>query len=287
MSTMLAPRLPPLIPEHVRSRPYHLSQDDSVIGTWSGLTPIDFPIRRAGSWESGFYSSSATDWMSEEGLLSSRSIASSLLTVSDLEEDLRAASAFLSHKRTSSVFTDSLDDLSSGLDDISSGFPLRNYKFDCIKNEKYEKDIREIVEYFEKKCAVTNKKGGSQTEEKRSSPEIARSQKIESLIKKVAENKTRARLTSRYPGNHQQQNLQVCDGIVRSKLPLFDKTKKQNRSRLPIDQHGFVKTRLAMFDQTQAKPRRKLVSDFMLQQQRTQSTRGVRSSALTEKTKQK
>ena len=55
------------------------------------------------------------------------------------------------------MFTDSLDDLSSGLDDInniSSGFPLRNYKFDCIKNEKYEKDIREIVEYFEKKCLL-------------------------------------------------------------------------------------------------------------------------------------
>ena len=155
MSTMLAPRLPPLIPEHVRSRPYHLSQDDSVIGTWSGLTPIDFPIRRAGSWESGFYSSSATDWMSEEGLLSSRSVASSLLTVSDLEEDLRAASAFLSNKRTSSVFTDSLDDLSCGLDDISvTGYPLTKYNFEGIKNEKYEKDIREIVEYFEKKCLI-------------------------------------------------------------------------------------------------------------------------------------
>ena len=35
-------------------------------------------------------------------------MGSSLLTVSDLEEDLRAASAFLSNKRTSSVFTDSL-----------------------------------------------------------------------------------------------------------------------------------------------------------------------------------
>ena len=34
-------------------------------------------------------------------------------SVSDLEEDLRAASAFLSTKRSSSVFTDSLDDLSS------------------------------------------------------------------------------------------------------------------------------------------------------------------------------
>ena len=91
------------------------SQDDSKIGTWSGLTPVDTPLRRAGSWESGFFSQSAADWLSESGgLLSSRSVASSLLTVSDLEEDLRAASAFLSNKRSSSVFTDSLDDLSYG-----------------------------------------------------------------------------------------------------------------------------------------------------------------------------
>merc|ERR1712179_601531 len=96
------------------------SQDDSNIGTWSGLTHIDLPLRRAGSWESGFFSSSNTDWMSEEGLLSSRSIGSSLLTVSDLEEDLRAASAFLSQKRSSSIFSESLDDLSYRLDDISS-----------------------------------------------------------------------------------------------------------------------------------------------------------------------
>ena len=44
---------------------------------------------------------------------SARSIGSSLMTVSDLEEDLRAASLFLSSKRTSSVFTDSMEDLSS------------------------------------------------------------------------------------------------------------------------------------------------------------------------------
>ena len=127
------------------------SQDDSGIGTWSGLTPVDFPIRRAGSWESGFFSQEGGG-----GLLSSRSVASSLLTVSDLEEDLRAASAFLYNKRSSSVFTDSLDDLSYGLDDIScSGFPLRNLALEGVKNEKYEKDIREIVEYFEKKCHMS------------------------------------------------------------------------------------------------------------------------------------
>ena len=76
---------------------------------------LTISFRRAGSWESGFFSQSAADWLSESGgLLSSRSVASSLLTVSDLEEDLRAASAFLSNKRSSSVFTDSLDDLSYG-----------------------------------------------------------------------------------------------------------------------------------------------------------------------------
>ncbi len=102
------------------------------------------------------------------------------------------------------MFNDSLDDLSSGLDDLS-GFHLRNYNFEGIKNEKYEKDIREIVDYFEKKCHVTR---SSKTEGKKSSPEIARSQKIENLIKKVAENKSRARLNSRYAASP-QQNLQV------------------------------------------------------------------------------
>ena len=92
-SSFLEDRIPPLIPENVRekTRLHQSSQDDSNIGTWSGLTPVDFPLRRAGSWESGFFSSSATDWLSEEGLLSSRSIGSSLLTVSDLEEAARLA----------------------------------------------------------------------------------------------------------------------------------------------------------------------------------------------------
>jgi hypothetical protein len=53
------------------------------------------------------------------------------------------------------------------------------------------------------------------------------------------------------------QNLQVCDGIVRSKLPLFDQTKRPARPRLPGDQKGFVQSRRAMFDQP-AKPGRAL-----------------------------
>jgi len=242
-------------------QPYRgcLSQDDSLLGCSSGiLPPFTQTLRRFGSCESGIFSVSTTvsDWL--PGALSTRSLASSLLTVSDLEEDLRAASAFLSTKRSSSVFTDSLDDLSSRLDDISSLGGV----FEERRPEKYEKDIRDIVEYFERKKEKKISAGSGDEVDTRTSPEIARSQKIESLIKKVAENKNRARFDRRRPATHQ---LQVCDGIVRSKLPLFDQAKRQGRGRLPYNQ-GFVKARLAMFDKPAPKPSRKLVSDFLIRQ---------------------
>jgi len=251
-----------------------LSQDDSSIGSWSGRSPPSFPIRRCGSCESGFYSVSNEDWMFE-GAMSNRSIGSSLLTVSDLEEDLRMASVFLTNKRTSSVFTDSLDDLSSRLDDISSTRIPISY-CETKKPEKYEKDIRDIVEYFEKNCHINRRvplKSGANSGDTRTSPEIARSQKIESLIKKVAENKSRARYVARARQPTLQQHLQVCDGIVRSKLPLFDQSKRQTRGRLPFDQQGFVKARLAMFDKPQPKPSRKLVSDFLVRQRELRNLR--------------
>ena len=49
----------------------------------------------------------------------------------------------------------------------------------------------------------------------------------------------------------QQQRLQVCDGIVRSKLQVFDETKRPSR-HLPLDHKGFVKAKLAIFDPTKA-----------------------------------
>ena len=105
--------------------------------------------KRRGSCESGFFS--VDDWLSMQlSTTSTRSIGSSLLTVSDLEEDLRAASAFLSstNKRTSSIFTDSTDDLSSLADCEPCEIPKLNF----------EKDIRDIVEYFEASCHITGKK---------------------------------------------------------------------------------------------------------------------------------
>jgi len=229
-----------------------VSQDDSTVGLSSGLPELPPPLRRWGSVESGFCSVS-DDWFS--GPISSRSICSSLLTVSDLEEDLRMASAFLSKKRTSSVFTDSIDDLSSRLDDISNsglGGPERGY----------EKDIRDIVDYFERNCVTKERDSAYREVDSRTSPEIARSQKIESLIKRVAENKTRARLRRHSP----QQNLQVCDGIVRSKLQIFDQKRRQPRARA-FDQSGFVNARRAMFDPSPSKPRKQLVTDMLRQRE--------------------
>jgi len=204
------------------------AKDDSSIQSGHGI-----PLRRWGSCESGFCSASTDDWITENGLMSNKSIGSSLLTVSDLEEDLRAASALLAGKRTSSIFTDSLDDISARLDDISS----IGVSSDVTDNgDRYEKDIREIVEYFERNCRMNNP--NSQAEETcRSTNETVRSKKIESLIKKVAENKSKSR-ASKIPQHQQMQHLQICDGIVQSKLPLFDN--RSTREKINVRKKGIV-----------------------------------------------
>ncbi len=87
-------------------------------------------------------------------------------------------------------------------------------------------------------------------------PQFPRAQKIEHLIKRVVEKESRDRLASRYGAQRVVTNsstssntrLQVCDGIVRSKLPLFDNTKRPARAAAKYDDKGLVKSRLAMFD---------------------------------------
>ena len=136
------------------------------------------------------------------------------------QDDLRAASALLYRRETSSVISDSLEDLSVRLGDISNIGPSED-----TTGDRYEKDIREIVEYFEQNCQVKQSK-------KTTCPSLAdntRSKKIESLILKVAEKQSRARHGKH--GGQVQQHLQVCDGIVRSKLPLFDQAQESGGAR--------------------------------------------------------
>ena len=110
---------------------------------------------------------------------------------------------------------------------------------------------------------------------------LQRSQKIESLIKRVVEKESRERFhrhtrksqmmptgpataasssaagayhslaTAKLFQQQQQQRLQVCDGIVRSKLPIFDASKRNaiQRSRFEGQKQGHVKARLAFFGQ--------------------------------------
>lgn len=266
-----------------------MTQDDTIVDMRTSskvaANSLGITLRRRGSCESGFYSVGTDDLPLESGMSSTRSLGSSLLTVSDLEEDLRAASAFLSHQRTSSVFTDSNEDLASlATLELENDVSLRrrtSIEKGLGKNptdaKGYEKDIRNIVEYFEASCRMVDHRRGTKSAMIRSgvaprafrtyawqaqpdssgasasiNQELPRSQKIDSLIKRVVEKESRERfrnksglvaMASANFASNTQQRMQVCDGIVRSKLPIFDQTK-----RTTLSQKGFVKSKMAIFD---------------------------------------
>ena len=144
------------------------------------------------------------------------------------QEDLRAASALLSRPRASSVLSESLEDISACLDDISSIGGAASE----AHTDRYEKDIREIVEYFERNCQNNN--GLNLSKQRRSTSALSenvRSLKIENLIQKVAENKSRARQNKKVQ-QQELEHLQACQGIVRSKLHIFDQNTRRGARKL-------------------------------------------------------
>ena len=108
------------------------------------LSDTPSPLRRLGSCESGFFSSVGEAERASASDLSPASLRSDYSHESLSRGGLTAGLA----KRSSSVYTDSSDDISS--------LGCETEARDSRHPERYQKDIRQIVEYFER----TGSRGG-------------------------------------------------------------------------------------------------------------------------------
>ncbi|XP_046445577.1 dual specificity testis-specific protein kinase 1-like isoform X2 [Daphnia pulex] len=258
--------------DHLAVRSYRgKSQDDSVLGKLR-YSPL-MPLKRRGSSESGFFSVGDVERMSssdlspeftlslDDGSFASRSRIGSC-SISD-PEDLdslslrfnRSFSSWTVFNRSSSVYTDSSEDLTSlggeGSEDRNSSLVRRL--------EYGEKDIGKIVDYFE--CYI---RGGGVTseskdkacmgrgvqcttnsglkarirqfqnlrhEEKLGRDKLLASQLTERLTEAAGLEKqsaVTAAPSSTIAKKHVPHRLKVCEGAVQSKLSLFDKKVNQN-----------------------------------------------------------
>lgn len=151
--------------------------------------------RRRGSCESGFWSCVGEDLSPEppnrrHASTLSSSAASSLFLLDD--------------HRTSSIYTDSSEDIAS-----LGGGDSACWEDRLDRLGPSSKTIAKIVDYFERKQAGAGKHGEH-------GHDVAAPSRIALL---------RARLEGSMPlcSISAAQRLVVCDGAVRSKLPLFDK----------------------------------------------------------------
>lgn len=153
-------------------------------------------LRRRGSCESGFYSS-VGECLSPNSLWDSGTAVSSLRSLDELE-DLHALC-----KRASSIYTDSNEDISS-----LAGSDL---------TQELQPNISTIVEYFERKGSNLRPQGGVRVGNSR----------IDTLRRSLERHGLTAPSTSSHHPILQQRpkcsRLVICEGAVRSKLPLFDK----------------------------------------------------------------
>lgn len=248
------------------------SQDDSVLAKLR-YSPL-MPLKRRGSSESGFFSVGDVERMSassdlspeftlslDEGSFASRSRIGSC-SISD-PEDLdslslrfnRSFSSWTVFNRSSSVYTDSSEDLASLGGD---GSEERNSSL--VRRLEYgEKDIGKIVDYFEcyiKHGGVTSESKDKATkgrgaqcsvnsalkarirqfqnwrhEEKLGREKLLASQLTERLT--GAANAEKSPLMTITPNStiakkQVSHRLKICEGAVQSKLSLFDKKVNQN-----------------------------------------------------------
>lgn len=157
-------------------------------------------LRRRGSCESGFYSS-VGECLSPSSLWDSGTAVSSLRSLDELEAaDLQAFC-----KRASSICTDSSEDISS----------LTGSEW---AQELKPRNISYMVDYFERKGANLRHPGGVRGGSQLSS-------RIAALRKSLEKQGGASAVSNSHvtPQRHKYNRIVVCEGAVRSKLPLFDK----------------------------------------------------------------
>lgn len=163
--------------------------------------PGNGSLRRRGSCESGFYSS-VGECLSPSSLWDSGTAVSSLRSLDELEP----SELQMIHKRASSICTDSSEDISS----LTSSDWMQDLK---------PKNISSMVDYFEKKGASLRHPGGVRGG-------LQLSSRIAALRRSLEKHGTSGSANSNShltPQRHKCTRIVVCEGAVRSKLPLFDK----------------------------------------------------------------
>ncbi|XP_065173422.1 LOW QUALITY PROTEIN: dual specificity testis-specific protein kinase 2 [Atheta coriaria] len=157
-----------------------------------GVTETPQPVlRRRGSSESGFYSS-VGECLSPSSLWDSGTAVSSLRSLDELEPaELHALC-----KRASSIYTDSSEDISSV---AGSDWAAQDL----------QPNISTIVDYFER----------------RSSKQHHQNPRARKTLERPPNMPTATTIASAHllPQRNKCSRLVVCEGAVRSKLPLFDK----------------------------------------------------------------
>ncbi|KAJ9591645.1 hypothetical protein L9F63_001790, partial [Diploptera punctata] len=207
--------------------------------------------RRRGSCESGFFSSVGEDFGSRShhtassATLSSSSAASSLFLLDDSAvstttvSSLRSGSGDAPHhsllfaaKRSSSIYTDSSEDISSlGGGDLSY-WDDRNFS-----GIGQPQQISKIVEYFERKQNFARRMEGASLNDAMRSSKIALLRKSLEKSQMLGPSQTQVGATQpeKKRNLNATQRLMICEGAVRSKLPLIKELRQESEIHASLE----------------------------------------------------